>query len=74
MKSKAWKLVKEDLIKVGIGLLLALGGALVAFLGDLSNVIDYSKYGEFGPVIALAVASISSSLINLIRKWMKSNK
>ena len=72
--SKAWILIKADLLKVWKGFLLAIGGAFVAFLGDLASVIDYSQYGDYGAVIALLVASVASSLINLIRKWMTTNK
>lgn len=68
--SKAWGLIKQDLIKVGKGLLIAIAGAVVAFLGDVSGLIDYSQYGVYAPYVALAVGSICSSLINLIRKYV----
>lgn len=73
MKSKKWELIKQDLKKIGIGFLLALGGAAVAFLADLSSVIDYSQYGNNAQIVALIVASVSSSLINVIRKWIGTN-
>ncbi len=72
--SQKWQLIKQDLKKVGIGLLLALAGALAAFLGDVSGLIDYSAYGQAGPFVALLVGSVCSSLINLIRKWMSETK
>ena len=68
--SKAWELIKQDLKKVRKGALIAIGGAIVAFLADLSGMIDYSQYGEAAPWVALAVSSLSSSLINLIKKWI----
>ena len=70
--SERWILIKQDLKKVGIGFLLAIGGATCAYLGDLSGIIDYSAYGEYSQFVALAVGSVCSSLINLIRKWMGS--
>ena len=51
--SKAWGLIKQDLIKVGKGLILAILGALVAFIGQVSGLIDYSQYGQYGPFVAL---------------------
>lgn len=68
--SKAWSLIKQDLKKVGKGFLIAVSGAVVAFLGDVSGIIDYSQYGVYAPYVALAVGSICSSLINLIRKYV----
>jgi len=68
--SKHWELIKQDAKKVGKGFLIALGGAVVAFLADMSGMIDYSQYGEASPWVALAVSSLSSSLINLIKKWI----
>ena len=66
--SKSKQLIKDDLKKVLNGFLIALGGALIAFLGDVSGLIDYSRYGQYGAFIALAISSISSSIINLLRK------
>jgi len=66
--SRPWGLIKQDLIKVGKGFLIALAGAAIAFLGEVSGIIDYSAYGEAGPFIALAVSSVCSTVVNLIRK------
>lgn len=68
--SRAWSLIKQDLMKVWKGFLIAIGGAVVAFLGDVSGLIDYSQYGVYAPYVALAVSSICSTLINLIRKYI----
>jgi hypothetical protein len=71
--SKKFELIKDDLKKVGRGFLLALGGAVIAFLADVGNIIDYTQYGQYAQLVALVVASLSSSFINLIRKWMTFN-
>ena len=69
--SPVWELVKADLKKVGVGLLVALGGALATFLTDVTGLIDFSHYGPtWGPIIMLAFSSLSSSFVNLIRKWL----
>jgi hypothetical protein len=69
--SEKGDLIKQDLIKVGKGFLIALAGATVAFLSDLTGVIDFSQYGEFSPIIALVVGSFCSALVNLIKKWIE---
>lgn len=58
------KLSKTDLKKVGIGALIAAGGAALSYLADWLNVVDLSVYGENAVVIG-AVASI---IINALRK------
>ena len=72
--SKKFELIKEDLKKIGIGFLIALGGAICAYLGQLSGIIDYSKYGEAAPYVAVAVSAFSSTAINVIQKWIRSTE
>lgn len=72
--SKNYELVKQDIIKVGKGFLLALAGAMIAFLTDLTGIIDFSQYGEMSPYLALAVGSVCSALVNMIRKYIEQNK
>ncbi len=71
--SQKWQLVKQDIKKVGKGLLIALAGSACAFLGDASGLIDYQQYGTMGPVIALAISSVCSTLVNMISKWISFN-
>lgn len=71
--SEAWKLIQPDLIKIAKGALIAIGGAMVAYLGQVSGMIDYSHYGSFGPVVATSVSTISSILINILNKWINTS-
>ncbi len=71
--SKAGELIKQDFKKIGKGFIIAITGAAIAFLGDASGLIDYSQYGQYGPMVALAVGSLCSSLVNLLRKYVMSN-
>ncbi len=71
--SKAWTLIKPDLIKIAKGALIAIGGAVVAYLGQLSGMIDYSHYGMYGPIVATSVSAVSSILINVINKWINTS-
>jgi hypothetical protein len=64
--SKQFWLDKEDWKKIGKGALLALAPALVVFLSDLTNMVDF---GTTAPIVA-AIASIG---INFIRKWITDN-
>jgi hypothetical protein len=54
---------KEDLKKIGIGLLIALGGALATYLEELIPGLDFGAYS------AIAVA-INSVLVNALRKFL----
>lgn len=71
--SGQFNLIKEDLKKIGVGFLLAIGGAIIAFLTDVTNIIDYAKYGVYGPILQLGISSLAAALINLIRKWMSTS-
>lgn len=68
--SEAWTLIKQDLYKIWKGFLIATGGAVLAFLPQVSGIIDYTQYDQFGPFLALGVGALCSSLINVIQKWM----
>jgi len=71
--SKSWTLIKPDLIKIGKGALIAIGGAMVAYLGQVSGMIDYSHYGIFGSIVAVCVSTSSSILINVLNKWINTS-
>lgn len=53
----------KDLKKVGVGLLIALGGAALTYVAELIPNVDF---GEFTPVV---VATLSV-LINFARKFL----
>ena len=71
--SKKFDLIKEDLIKIGKGFLIALGGAVCAYLAQLGGVIDYTRYAEAAPYVAVAVSAFSSTVINIIQKWINTS-
>ena len=61
---QSFRLNKITLRKIGIGALIALGGALLTYIsGYVSNT-------DFGPYTALVVA-IWSILVNLFREYIK---
>jgi hypothetical protein len=68
--SEKFTIIKEDLIKVGKGLLIALSGSAIVFLSSVSNVIDWSRFGSNSQLYMLIATAISSSIVNLIRKWV----
>jgi len=72
--SQKKQLIKQDLIKIGKGFLIAISGAVIALLTDISGMIDFSIFGEFAPYVSLAVASLASTAINAIRKWVSENE
>ncbi len=59
--SKRWQLSKDDWKRIGIGALMAVGGAIATYLEELIPTLDF---GSWTPV-AVAVNGI---LINTIRK------
>ncbi len=71
--SKSWNLIKPDLIKIAKGALIAIGGSVVAYLGQLSGMIDYSHYGVYGPIVATGVSAVSSILINFLNKLINTS-
>ena len=72
--SKKWELIKQDWKKIGKGFLISLGGLVCAYLANLSGLINFSLYGNMGPVIAIAVSFFASNLINIIQKWINVNE
>lgn len=63
MASSKYSLNKVDLIAIGKGLLIALGGAGLVYLADVIPSID------FGPYTPLVVA-LAAVLINFLRKYL----
>jgi len=66
-QSKKFSLNSLDWGKIGIGALIAVGGALATYLEDLIPSLDF---GSFSPV---AVA-FNGVLINIIRKFLSGLK
>lgn len=62
--SGRYQLNQEDLTKLGIGALVAVGGALLTYLADTIPGVDF---GVYTPVV-VAIASI---LINAGRKFLQ---
>ena len=62
-ESKRYTLNKEDLAKVGKGLLIALGGALATYLLEIVPSIEL---GMWTPI----VVGLNSVLVNIIRKFL----
>jgi len=65
--SPAFSLSRDDLIKIGKGALIVIGGAALTALADWLQV--FSDNVDFGVWEAISVA-IFSTLINLIRKFV----
>lgn len=59
-----YTLTKENLKKIGKGLLIAMGGAALTYTAELVPNVDFGEY------TALVVA-MSSVLINAAREWLK---
>lgn len=64
LPSKKYQLSTEDLKKIGIGALIALGGALLTYLTDLIPNVDFGVWTPF-------VVSGFGVLINLARKFLQ---
>ena len=63
-KSKSLDLNKTDMKKIGKGLLIAVGGAVLTYLTD---TIPNINWGASAPM----VVAISSVLINAVWKYLK---
>jgi len=63
MASKKYTCNKEDLTKIGVGALVALGGALLTYCGEVITEIDLGQYTEI-------VVAISAIVINTCRKYL----
>ncbi len=61
--SKKYTVSKEDLKKVGTGLVIALLGSLATFMEQTFSQIDFGSW-------TVLVFAINSALVNLIRKWV----
>lgn len=64
MVSKKYQLNKRDLLKIGNGALIALGGAILTYVASTVGNIDF---GASTPIV-VAVASI---LVNAGRKFLE---
>lgn len=63
-QSESLEMNKNDWVKVGKGLLIALGGTALTYITDIIPTIEW---GEYKPI----VVAISSVLINLGWKYIK---
>ena len=66
MGSSKFKLDKEDLKKLGKGLLIAAGGAMLTYLASWTADVDF---GSFTPTIV----AVSAVVINFGRKYLADN-
>ena len=66
-QSYKWHLNKADMISVGKGLLIAVGGAALTYITEVIGKIDF---GQWTPIVVAAAAII----INLGRKWFEGPK
>lgn len=62
--SGKYQLNKEDLTKLGVGALVAIGGALLTYIADTIPGVDF---GAYTPII-VAIAGV---LINAARKFLQ---
>ena len=62
-ESKKYTLNKADLIKIGKGLLIALGGTLATYLLEIIPAVDFGVWTPFA-------VGINSVLVNIIRKFL----
>ncbi len=67
--SEKYKLDKKDLVKIGKGALIALGGALLTYLAAVFDQIDLTS----SPYAPLLVA-LGSVLVNAGLKWLAGKK
>jgi hypothetical protein len=63
MESKRFSINKDDLKKIAVGALVALGGALLTYVTETLVQVDF---GQWTPL----VVSMSSVLINTARKFL----
>lgn len=61
--SEKFTLNKKDFQKIGIGILVAMGGAVATYLLDVIPTIDF---GVYTPV----VVALNSVIVNAIRKYL----
>lgn len=63
MESKKFALNKHELLKIGKGLLIAMGGAALTYLTDMIPNIDF---GQATPIVVAAW----SVVVNIARKYL----
>jgi len=63
-ESGRYQLNKKDLTKLGIGALVAIGGALLTYFEDIVPGIDFGVYTS-------VVVAVNSILINAARKFLQ---
>ena len=61
--SPKYSLDRASLIKVGVGALIAIAGALLTYV---SSAITQFDFGVYSPIVVV----VFSTLINLGRKWL----
>jgi len=66
MLSERFKLILPDIKKLGVGLGIALLGALATYLQDTIPGIDFGGY-------TLLVGAVNSFIVNLIRKFIQTS-
>lgn len=64
--SPKWTLIKEDLKKLWIGALIAIGWALATYLQE---TIPNINFGDYTPIVVV----VNSVLVNFIRKIITTN-
>jgi hypothetical protein len=63
MRSEKFVLVTQDLKKIGVGALIAMGGAFITYL---ANTIPNIDFGDYTPLIV----ALNSVLVNVLRKYI----
>ena len=67
MVSKRFRFNQEDMIKLAKSAILVGVTALVLFVADSIDLIDFSTLGQW----AAPVGAIATFGVNLLRKWLK---
>jgi len=62
--SYKYTLNQEDLKKVGIGALIALGGALLTYIEEIVPLVDF---GDLTPL----VVGFNGIIVNFLRKYLQ---
>jgi len=71
--SEKFKLIGEDLKKIGIGFIIAALGATATWMeSDLLNLIDFSNFGTYAVLAQGVCFAFNSAAVNTIRKFISS--